>query len=84
MKLSFIIILLFLTTLHANDIELLAKKFNLYGGEKATIQWKRVFSSQRHLKRYNLDKIPKEMRQKLELYLIEHAADSDKPIVPGL
>ncbi|WP_457746694.1 hypothetical protein [Sulfurimonas sp.] len=84
MKFFLIVIFYLLTTLDANDIEDLAKELNLYGGAKATIQWKRVFSSQRHLKRYNLDKIPKELRKKLERYLIEHSADSDKPIVPGL
>jgi len=62
----------------------LAKKLNLYGGEKAVIQWERVFSSTRHLKRYKLDTLDAATREKLKAYLIEHAADSDQPIVPGL
>ncbi|MEN4052841.1 hypothetical protein [Sulfurimonas sp. NWX79] len=72
------------TSLFAEDIAETAKKFNLYGGQKATIQWKRVFSSPRHLKRYKLDTLSQETRTKLQAYLIEHAADSDQPIVPGL
>lgn len=62
----------------------LAKKLHLYGGEKAVIQWKRVFSSPRHLKRYKLCTLDEASRKKLEAYLIAHAADSDQPIVPGL
>jgi len=81
---SFLILILFITYLNSTEIERVAKDLHLYGGEKATVQWRRIFSSQRHLKRYNLDKIPLELRQQLEAYLIEHAADSDKPIVPGL
>ena len=75
-------------TLYAHEevekISAIAKKLNLYGGQKATIQWKRVFSSQRHLRRYNLQELPLQTRNKLKKYLIEHAADSDQPIVPGL
>jgi isocitrate dehydrogenase len=66
------------------DVRLLAEKLHLYGGQKATVQWERVFSSQRHLKRYKLDKLPLQTRMKLKHYLIEHAADSDQPVVPGL
>ena len=62
----------------------LAKKYNLYPGSKASIQWERVFSSERHLKRYKLENIPEPLRVSLKIYLIEHAADSDQPIVPGL
>jgi len=66
------------------EIEKLSKSLNLYGGEKAIIQWRRVFSSPRHLKRYKLDRLDPQTRARLEDYLIKHAADSDKPIVPGL
>ena len=69
---------------HNSEIISLAKKLNLYGGEKATVQWKRVFSSPRHLKRYKLEALDSNTRSKLEEYLITHAADSDQPIVPGL
>ena len=66
------------------DIATVAKQLNLYGGERASIQWKRIFSSKRHLKRYKLDKLPIYERLQLKKYLIEHAADSEQPIIPGL
>jgi len=87
MKYSFytlVVFFLFSTTLYSKEIATIAKEYNLYGGQKATIQWKRIFSSPRHLKRYQLDKLSPATRKKLETYLIEHAADSDQPIVPGL
>lgn len=77
----------FSISLYANvqqGMPALAKQLDLYGGEKAIIQWERVFSSPRHLKKFKLDTIDPETREKLKHYLIEHAADSDQPIVPGL
>lgn len=76
----------FLTSsLHALECtECLAKKLNLYAGAKAIIQWKRVFSTPRHLKRYKLDTLSALQREQLKSYLIKHAADSEQPIVPGL
>lgn len=73
-------------SLFAHEIEIvdLASKLNLYGGEKATVQWRRIFSSQRHLERYHLNSLDDSTRKKLEFYLIRHAADSDQPIVPGV
>ena len=66
------------------DISQLAKDLNLQAGSKATVQWERIFSSQRHLVRYKLEDIPLFTRNKLKAYLIKHAADSEQPIVPGL
>ena len=68
----------------SSEMMVLSKKLNLYAGSKATIQWERVFSSQRHLKKYNLDTLSEKERFQLKRYLIKHAADSDQPIVPGL
>ena len=82
-----LLLLLFLSLfLNASEREMmtLSKQLNLYAGSKATIQWERVFSSQRHLKKYKLDTLSKEQQGKLRKYLIKHAADSDQPIVPGL
>lgn len=71
--------------LSANDeIAQIAKKLNLYGGQKATIQWQRIFSSPRHLKRYKLDTLSISTQLELKKYLIDHSADSEQPIVPGL
>ena len=85
-----IVVLFFLFTytifhqLNAQNIPNLASKLGLYGGMKATIQWERVFSSEKRLKKYRINTLPKGVQEALKLYLIEHAADSEKPIVPGL
>jgi len=71
-------------SLHAKGMPMLAKELSLQAGTKATVQWERIFSSQRHLTRYKLDSIPKHTRNQLKAYLIKHAADSEQPIVPGL
>ena len=62
----------------------LAKKLQLVPGTKASIQWKRIFTSKPRRKRYGLDTLSEQQFQLLRRYLIEHAADSPKPIVPGL
>ena len=54
---------------------------------KATIQWERIFSSKKRLTKYKLNYTHTSqlnVQQALKNYLIEHAADSEKPIVPGL
>ncbi len=71
-------------SLQSQSIEALAQELHLQAGSKATVQWERIFSSQRHLKKYKLDYISIETRQQLKVYLIKHAADSEQPIVPGL
>ena len=73
-----------LTSLNAEDIPLLAKELDLYAGTKATIQWERIFSSQRRIEKYKLNYLDKATRNALKHYLINHAADSEQPIVPGL
>lgn len=77
---------LFYTSLYSYEYDMptLCQKFNLIPGAKATIQWNRVFNSQRHLKRYKLDSLPQKQRKDLQRYLINHSADSQQPIVPGL
>ena len=83
-KLYLILFSLFVLTLQAQTVSSLATSLNLQAGSKASIQWERVFSSQRHLKRYKLEGLSNLQLQKLKAYLIKHAADSEQPIVPGL
>ena len=64
--------------------DVLAKNLHLYAGSKAKIQWQRVFSSQRRMQRYKIDALSSEEQRALKNYLLNHAADSDQPIVPGL
>ena len=89
MRSNIVVIYFFIvvTTLHANnsvDVVALASKLNLFAGTKATVQWERVFSSDRRMKKYHLDTLASDKLYQLKIYLIEHAADSDQPIVPGL
>jgi len=81
---SFILLSFLVSSLNANQISDLALEYNLYPGNKATIQWERIFSSERRLKKYKLDTLSLDTQVKLKLYLIKHAADSEQPIVPGL
>jgi hypothetical protein len=76
--------LLLTSLLNANAIPDLAQKLHLQAGTKASVQWKRIFSSPRHMKKYKVDTLSAELREELEEYLIKHSADSDQPIVPGL
>lgn len=62
----------------------IAKKHSLIPGTKAAIQWKRVFESKRKLKKYGLENLSANELESLKQYLLDHAADSPKPIVPGL
>jgi hypothetical protein len=68
----------------AQTVSDLAKELNLQAGSKASIQWERVFSSPRHIKRYKLQHLSSLQLLRLKTYLIKHAADSEQPIVPGL
>jgi len=65
-------------------MNILAKDLKLYAGTKASVQWERVFSSQRRMQKYMVHNLDEDVRHKLKNYLIEHAADSEQPIVPGL
>ena len=82
--LSFIVTIVFASNLSSNEMRSLAKELNLYPGTKAIVQWKRIFTSPRHMKRYRIDTLDKHTRVHLMQYLIKHAADSAQPIVPGL
>ena len=82
--LTFIATFILVCSLSANEMSKLAKELNLYPGTKATVQWKRIFTSPRHMKRYHIDTLSPNTRIQLMQYLIKHAADSDQPIVPGL
>lgn len=81
------IVTLFASSAYArtsDEMAQLARDLNLYAGEKASVQWKRIFISPRHMKRYKVDTLSPDQRAQLMQYLINHAADSDQPIVPGL
>ncbi len=61
-----------------------AKRLELVAGNKASIQWQRVFKSARKMKRYHIDTLSKNEQEELKEYLISHAADSDQPTIAGM
>jgi len=65
-------------------IEELCMQLKIIPASKAIVQWERVFSSDTRMKRYAIDKLELDVQNALKLYLIEHAADSSQPMVPGL
>ena len=78
---------LLLSTLYAGDsnsIENVSNELNLIPASKAIVQWERVFSSESRKKRFHIDQLSPEVQELLKAYLIEHAADSSQPMVPGL
>ena len=60
-----------------------AKKLGLEASGKASKQWERVFGSPEKLKEIGADKLSIQEASELKKYLIDHAADSDHPSVPG-
>ena len=59
-------------------------EMKLVPASKAIVQWERVFSSESRKKRYGIDQLSPDVQILLKDYLIEHAADSSQPMVPGL
>lgn len=70
--------------MNSHEMQNLANNLRLFAGTKASVQWERIFSTERRLKKYNLMHLPQDVRNQLKNYLILHAADSDRPIIPGL
>ena len=60
-----------------------AKKLNLEASGRASKQWERVFANPDKIKEIGADKLASAELSELKKYLIDHAADSDHPSVPG-
>ena len=67
-----------------DSIVKVCKEMKLVPASKAIVQWERVFSSEKRKKRYHIDQLSPEVQELLKAYLIQHAADSSQPMVPGL
>ncbi|MGB5964433.1 MAG: hypothetical protein WBG65_02755 [Sulfurimonadaceae bacterium] len=67
-----------------DSIEKVCKEMKIVPASKAIVQWERVFSNEKRKKRYNIDQLSPDVQELLKTYLIEHAADSSQPMVPGL
>lgn len=82
------VIIIFLFTFcfcYANfSPEEIAKKYHINPEEKTSYQWIELFKDKSWLKKYNLDKLPKEELNELLDYLVENAADADRATLPGL
>ncbi len=83
MKKYIFLFFLFVIKIFAVDVETLVKELDIVPAKKASIQWERVFTSKRKMKRYGLDHLTDEEKTVLKEYLISHAADSDKPKFAG-
>jgi len=67
----------------AKEPKELIKELSLVPASKASVQWERIFKSERKLKKYKLDELTQQERDELKKYLISHAADSDLPQYAG-
>jgi len=74
------------TSINANETmaKMIVEELNLSAASKAIMQWERVFSSAKKMKRYKIDKLNSKQQQLLKDYLINHAIDSDQPTVAGI
>lgn len=83
----FFLFFFLLTTLyghHDDSIERVCNELKLVPASKAIVQWERVFSNESRKKRYHIDQLSPEVQILLKQYLLDHAADSSQPMVPGL
>ena len=67
-----------------DSITEVSMQMKLVPASKAIVQWERVFSSERRKQKYGIDQLSPDVQILLKAYLIEHAADSSQPMVPGL
>ena len=74
---------IFAPNLLAKSGQQLANELKIDPSSKAIKQWERIFGSEDKLKGIGADKLSASERNDLKKYLIDHAADSDKPTVAG-
>jgi hypothetical protein len=61
----------------------LSNELKIDPSSKAIKQWERIFSTEDKLKQLGIDKLSASDKAELKKFLIDHAADSDKPTVAG-
>ena len=69
--------------LFASDGEKLANKLSLKAEMKVKRQWNRIFSKEKYLKRYGIDKLSTKEQKELKNYLLKNAADAISSEVAG-
>jgi hypothetical protein len=62
----------------------LAIETNINPSTKAIRQWERIFNKRSKWSRYGLDKLNDLDREILKKYVLDHAADSDRPAAAGI
>ena len=82
----FVVIIFLVIAANAQDtpVEKISSDLGLVPASKAIVQWERVFSSERRIRKYKIDTLSLVEQEKLKIYLLLHAADSNQPMVPGL
>lgn len=87
MRNKYILALLVLSILSpivwAKSGQQLSNELKLDPSSKAIKQWERIFSADDKLKQLGIDKLSASDKAELKKFLIDHAADSDKPTVAG-
>lgn len=74
----------FIAYANNDSISKVCKELKIVPASKAIVQWERVFSSDKRKQRYRIDQLSPAVQELLKDYLIQHAADSSQPMVPGL
>lgn len=87
MRNKYILALLVLSILSpivwAKSGQQLSNELKIDPSSKAIKQWERIFSTEDKLKQLGIDKLSASDKAELKKFLIDHAADSDKPTVAG-
>jgi len=81
---SLLFLLSYVYAEHSDSIADVSNELKLIPASKAVVQWERVFSSEKRKQRYHIDQLSPDVQLLLKEYLINHAADSSQPMVPGL
>lgn len=81
--LALLIVSILSTAMWAKSGQQLSNELKIDPSSKAIKQWERIFSTEDKLKQLGIDKLSASDKAELKKFLIDHAADSDKPTVAG-
>lgn len=62
----------------------LAIKLKINAASKASNQWIKIFENSSKQEKFGIHKLAEDDKNKLKIYLIDHAADSDMPEMAGI
>jgi hypothetical protein len=81
--LALLVVSILSTMAWAKSGQQLSNELKIDPSSKAIKQWERIFSTEDKLKQMGIDKLSASDKAELKKFLIDHAADSDKPTVAG-